>query len=252
MSRERAREGLLERIRELRGDVTVERLPGEGSTAEQVAEAALTPSLFGGVRVFVLRHAQSVAKQEAAALAPLLRAPLSDEYVVIEAEQPDRTATAFAGLLKAAKKRAGEDPAACTVLTFEKPPPWKTAEWVGRNVPALFGRTISKADAEYLVDLAGDDFDTLRSELEKIDLALPPKAPVSRDAIAATVTATREAAAFEVADALGRRDTARALRALESMFAGTFYAPLLVNALFRRNPRPMPASYDTISTQEPA
>jgi hypothetical protein len=36
-----------------------------------------------------------------------------------------------------------------------------------------------------------------------------------------------------VADALGHRDVPRALRGLESMFASSFYAPLLVSALFR-------------------
>jgi DNA polymerase III delta subunit len=194
VSREQAREALVARIREMRGDITMHSSGCQGDGPEQLVEQALTPSLFGGVRVFLLRHAQDLTERQVSALTPLLTAALPDEYILVEAEAPERTAKAFNALVKAARARADEDPSACAVVAFEKPPPWKIAEWVVAHAPSIMGRAVTKADAECLVDLVGDDFDALRSELEKIDLALEPGARITREAIESVVSATREAA----------------------------------------------------------
>lgn len=118
-------------------------------------------------------------------------------------------------------------------MAFQKPPPWKVAEWLVANTQTLFGRRISKTDAEHLVDLAGDDFDALRSELEKIDLFLDAGKPVTHEVITEVVEGTREAATYELAEALGKRDVARAIKLLDSLFGGTFYAPLLLGSIQR-------------------
>jgi len=233
VSRERARTQLLDRIRAARGEITVEIFDSEQQTVAGLTERVLTPSLFGGVRVFVVPHAESLDTEELAELEQLLGASLTDEYVVVEGDKPGEDHKALAGFVRKAEKRAKEAAGACQVVTLLKPPPWKTADWLVANTPVLFGRRIDRADAEYLVERAGDDYDMLRSELEKIDLYLDEGKPVTREAIAGIVEGTREAAAYELAQALGRKEIGRALGLLDSLFSSSFYPPACIGAIYR-------------------
>ena len=233
VSRERARTQLLDRIRAARGEITVEIFDSEQQTVAGLTERVLTPSLFGGVRVFVVPHAESLDTEELAELEQLLGASLTDEYVVVEGDKPGEDHKALAGFVRKAEKRAKEAAGACQVVTLLKPPPWKTADWLVANTPVLFGRRIDRADAEYLVERAGDDYDMLRSELEKIDLYLDEGKPVTREAIAGIVEGTREAAAYELAQALGRKEIGRALGLLDSLFSSSFYPPACISAIYR-------------------
>jgi len=95
----------------------------------------------------------------------------------------------------------------------------------------LINRTITKKDADYLIELVGSDTASLYSELQKIDVHLDPGKPVDHAAIASVTGATRQINQFELAQAVGKKDLVRTLEIIDSMYAGNVYAPLYISAL---------------------
>jgi DNA polymerase III delta subunit len=107
------------------------------------------------------------------------------------------------------------------------------ADWLESQTPFLVNRTISKSDAGYLIDLVGNDSAVLYSELQKIDIHLPAKKRIDRAAIESVSGATRLMTQFECAQALGRKDFARVLEIIDSLYLGSVYLPLYINAIFK-------------------
>ncbi len=232
ISRERQRQHLLARIQAAHGDVSIESYDTDRETVSDFVERIVTPSLFGGVRVFTIRHAEGFTTDQIESLRLVLKTELPDEFLVVEAgAYKERTQKAFASFVKDAKKN--EKKGSIAVHTFTKPPEYRVAEWLVSTVPSLMDRRISRTDAEYLVDLVGSDFDAIRSELDKIDLYLDEGQPLTRKAIDEVVQGTRSVGAFELAQALGRKDLARAMSLLDGLFSANFYAPLCISALYR-------------------
>jgi DNA polymerase III delta subunit len=233
ITREREKTALAAELRRLHpGLEEVPFDPDQGGVAGFV-ERIMTPSLFGGARLFTLRHAEELPAADLAALARLGDGELGDEFVILEADEPEekkgREFTAFA---KKLERRAGEG-GRVAVRRYARPRDYEVARWLSGNALRLFGRNLAPVDAEYLVDLVGYDFDALRSELEKIDLYLDDGKPFSRAAIAEVVEGTRDMSPFELAQALGRRETRRAIDIVDSLFSASFFAPLCVSAIYR-------------------
>jgi DNA polymerase III delta subunit len=128
---------------------------------------------------------------------------------------------------------AQQSPQRFTIQEFARQPDYKIAEWVVAQVPNLFGRHISKSNAERLVDLVGTDTMVLYSELQKIDLYLPDKAAIDTAVIDTVAGATRLMSPFELAQALGKKDFGRALEIIESIYTGNVYLPLFIGTIFR-------------------
>lgn len=234
ISRERAREQVLDRIRSERGDITVEAYDSDQSGVGEFAERILTPSLFGGVRVFTIRHLEQLGEPDLSSLLTVAGYGLTDEYLLMEADKAsERTAKAFASFRRKLGTMAKKKPETVSVVSFSKPPDYRIAEWLASNVPTLLGRSIRRQEAELLVDLVGADFDTLRAELDKVDLFLEPGEAVTVRAINEVVEGTRAAAGYELAQALGAKDLARAMTVLDSLFSTSFYAPSCLWALHR-------------------
>ena len=66
------------------------------------------------------------------------------------------------------------------VVEFSRPRDYEIGGWLFRNVPRFTGRRIAKNDADYLADRVGYNLDLLNSELQKIDLSLPPGKAIDR------------------------------------------------------------------------
>ncbi|MBD3240362.1 MAG: hypothetical protein GF331_07240, partial [Chitinivibrionales bacterium] len=233
ISRERYRGSLLERIRQARGEISIEAYDSDRETVADFVERAMTPSLFGGVRVFTIRHVEQLAKQDLEALTRLIGTPLPDEYVVMEADKPSERAAAFASFTKRVGKLAKSSDSRVSTVSLAKPPEYKIAEWLVSNTPQILGRRIGRREAEYLIDLVGSDFDALRSELEKLDVYLDDGEPITSAAIGEVIEGTRAVGGYELAQALGRKDVSRALTVLDGLFSVQFYAPAVLSAIYR-------------------
>ena len=236
VGREQARASILKEIGNIHGQFVIEKFDPSTEQFTDFLEKMFTSSLFQDIRVFHINHCQLLDDNDLEELDKTLNIQIPDDiYVIIEFDEGKKGKESEG---KAAKrlhltKRCASKSPSCSYQEFLKPPEYKTSQWIMQQVPLLFGRKIDKADADYLVDLAGSEIDTLYSELQKIDIHLEPGAPVKKDTIEHVVGVSRQMNVFELASALSAKDFARALKIVNSLFETSFYAPIMISALFR-------------------
>jgi DNA polymerase-3 subunit delta len=184
----------------------------------------VTPSLFGGPSVLVVRRAEALpgaVEDAVAALVPQLDARARLVLVAKALDQRRR--------LHAAWAKAG------ATVGFARPEPRAVAGWVG-TLARERGHSIAPAAVERLIDRAGLELARLDDEIEKLSLALGAGAAIDVRHVDALVATTRARAIEELTDRLARRDLGGAVRALRSLVAAG-EAPLRVLAFVASNLR---------------
>lgn len=235
IGREKAKEKIIEKLYAQFDDAIEERFDSLIESFEVFIERTITPSLFQTVRIFHIRHAQDLLSHELQRLEFILSAELPDVYIFIEFEEKNRKKNKSEGVPEKLdiKLKIKDNPAKYAYLRFEKPPDYKLAKWLMTQVQGLFHRKISKTGAEYLIDLVGNELDKLYSELQKIDIHLPDKAPIDKAAIERITGASRSMSPFELAKALGRKDLPRVLEIVDSLYNANFFAPSCISVMFK-------------------
>ncbi|HUI92147.1 MAG TPA: hypothetical protein VLX68_07870 [Chitinivibrionales bacterium] len=240
-SRELAAADLIAAVKKQQPGAEVHRYGGQDAPFDEFCEGILTPSLLSPLRVFVIPDVHLLDDKELGQLAAVFGADAADALVVMETEKlraakkskEAALSKKYGAWLGDFEERAVKEPQKFLIETFPRPPDYKMAEWVGAQAAHLFGRRITRDDAEHLVDLVGADTAVLHSELQKIDLFLEPAAAISRAVIDTVAGATRQATQYELAQALGEKNMARALEIIESIYAASVYLPPYVGAVFR-------------------
>ncbi|MBD3317056.1 MAG: hypothetical protein GF344_14815 [Chitinivibrionales bacterium] len=234
IGRRTARDELLRAIQELHGEVGHDRFDRGSDNIDTFIERMITPSLFESVRVFSLRHADGLSQGDLGRLAEAITYDIPDVYLLIDIDEgagKDASKVLKRLRIKELTKKNGERYA---LYEFAKPPDYKMAEWLSERTPRLFGRRLSREDAEYLVDLVGTELQVLYSELQKMDIHLQPRAAFDRQSIDSIIGATRSMSSFELARALSAKNFPRVLEVLDSLFSTTFYAPSCLSVVFRQ------------------
>lgn len=72
--------------------------------------------------------------------------------------------------------------------------------------------------ADLLAEIAGPELGYVTDALERLSLYVGPGAPITEDAVAAVVTRVRQSSVWELLDAVGRRETAKALAILADVY----------------------------------
>lgn len=234
VGRERAKLKVLQSIKELHNNYTSEIFDPDTDDFTAFMESMLTPSLFQDVRVFQIHRAQLLNEKAIKHLNSLLDSPPPDDYIIIEIDEElkGKAESKTAKKLKVEKRCSAKD-AEYVHLEFPKPPEYKIGAWLVEQVPRLLGRSITKADADLLIDLAGSDLNVLYSELQKIDTHLNDGESIGRKAIEQIVGASRQMTVFELASALSERQFSRVLQIIDSLFTGNAFAPVMVSTIFR-------------------
>ena len=240
ISREKARDNIIAAVQSRFDQAAIERFDPEGQPFASFTERIITPSLFQTVRIFLIRDAHALSPEDLESLSGVLPYDIPDVYIVIETDasraekgRERRVSRGFGLFIESFVKKAAEQPAKFACAEFIMPPDYKMADWLEAQTPLLVNRTISKADASYLIDLVGGDSSVLYSELQKIDIHLPPEKPIDRAAIESVSAATRLMTQFECAQALGRKDFQRVLEIIDSLYLGSVYLPLYISAIFK-------------------
>jgi DNA polymerase III delta subunit len=192
----------------------------------------LSPSLFADLRVFHIKHAQTLTGGDLEELESALSVEIPDVYIIIEIDDAKKTAARVIKKL-AIEKRCAATPPTCLYEEFPRPRDYEIAKWLVANTPRLIGRRIALPDAEYLADRVGFDLDILHGELRKLDLHLGKNASIDRDAIDHLTDALRERTVFELSAAVGRKDFVAVMETIDALFSVKTYMPLMVSALSR-------------------
>jgi DNA polymerase III delta subunit len=220
----------LEQVKAAYGQYALENFDSANERIGDFTARAMTASLFREIRVYCIRHAQSLSDKDLAALDAALSYEIPDVFIFISAELEKKSKDekkVKEGLRL--KERAKEE--SVSVQDAAKPYDNKIADWITAQVPKLYDRQIGKPEAQLLADTV--EYDLIYSELQKIDMALSPGARIDRKIILEITGATRTMTVYELAAALGKRDLPTALRVLDSLLSSNLYAPLVISAIFK-------------------
>lgn len=167
------------------GDLAVERIDGEETTYERIAEA-LTGLPFLVSKKLVLLRAPSAQKKFVEQVEQLLAdVPETNDVVIVEPKLDKRLA-----YYKFLKKSTD-------FTDYSQPDENGLAAWLQRTAKEG-GGTISSNDARYLIERAGANQQLLFNELEKLLLHDPN---VSREAIDLLTEATPQSTIFQLLEA---------------------------------------------------
>jgi DNA polymerase III delta subunit len=234
VGREQYRNRVLDSITKLYPQSTIIRFDHAEGDFSAYTQDMLTQSLFQDTRIFIFAHGDQLQDKELKQLDKILRNPPDDSFTIIEISEEKKSANGSALKKLQVEKRVQASPEIYQSADFQRPPDYKVGQWLISQVSSLFGRSIAKPDADFFIDLVGNDIDLLYSELQKIDLHLEPREAITRSVIEQIVGPSRQMTVFELSGELGKRNFTRALDIIDSLFATTFSAPSMIAALFRQ------------------
>jgi DNA polymerase-3 subunit delta len=205
-------------------DFNLEAFDGGSSSADEVVNAANTMPFMSDRRLVIVRDVDKLDAAALETLAAYSRDPAPFTCLVLVATKIAKNSKLYRAV-------------ASTGVTYEYPAP-KRSEYAAEVVRLLKerGKGISHGTAQMLVELVGRDLRRLDTEAGKLVAYVGDAAEVSADDVAQAVASGAAASVFELTDAVGERDTRRALRLLRRLLqAGE--SPLGVHAMLARHVR---------------
>lgn len=208
------------------GTFACETFQGDEDHGSRIAAAAREIPMLVPRRLIVVREAQALAARQE-----------SVEALVAYLERPSPTtilalcAPTFDARTRLAKKAAEVG----VVLRADKVTLRELSPFVRHHGRAL-GVDLSPDAVAALLDACGDDLAALHDGVSKLALYVEPGRPATAEDVQAVVAPSRQHSVFELVDAIGARDTARAFELVQRL-ADQGEPPLKVLGLFGRQIR---------------
>jgi DNA polymerase-3 subunit delta len=221
---ERAEKRLRDRLAAVADlDFNLETFDGAAASADDIVNAANTMPFMSERRLVIVRD---VDKMDAAAL---------ERLALYSRDPAPFTCLVLAGT-KIAKNSKLYKAVASSGVTFEYAAP-KRNEYAPEVVRLLRdrGKKIGLTAAQKLVDVVGRDLRRLDSEADKLAAFVDASPEVTEADIAAVASESGDPSIFELTDAVGERDTVRALRLLRRLMASE--TPYAIHAMLARHVR---------------
>jgi DNA polymerase-3 subunit delta len=202
----------------------METFDGDSAAAEDVVNAANTMPFMSERRLVVVRD---VDKLDAAGL----------ETLAAYAKDPAPFTCLVLVATKVAKNSKLYRAVASTGVAYEYAAP-KRSQYAGEVVRLLRerGKHMALPAAERLVDMVGRDLRRLDVEAAKLASYVGDAAEVTAADVTAVASDGGSASVFELSDAVGERDVARALRVLNRLLSSGD-TPLGIEAMLARHTR---------------
>jgi len=188
-------------------------------TIDEALKAADTFPLASAFRLVIVRNLEIMVSEQEEALLQYLEHPPKKTILVLVSESVDRRTTFYRHL----KQNH-------CVVDFQSPKPAAFERWA-EQVIRRRGYRISQSSIGKLVELAGSDFRALLGEIEKLTLYAGSDKSIPDAALEKLVRESREHDAFELTDAMGRRDARAALRVLGNLLEGGEAPQMIVGAI---------------------
>jgi len=197
----------------------------DATRLQEALEDLVSPSLFGGTTLLVIRRADALSGGDEDAVLEILPRLGEGARLVLVSKALDQRKR-----LHVACAKAG------AVIGFARPAdPRAAAGWVA-TLARERGHAIAPAAVERLLDRTGFELARIDGELEKLSLHVGAGAAIDVGHVEAMVAAMRAHAIEELTDRLARRDVAGALRTLRGLVAAG-EPPLRIVAFLASNLR---------------
>lgn len=187
-------------------------LEGPSATARDVINRSQTGALFGGARIIVIREADRMDGDEQEALAKAMRPlPAGVTVVFVTGEAGDRRRRGIAATLRRAIGKVG------VTIEFPALKAPAAAAWAIKRAKEM-GKKLEPAAASKLVEQkVGVGLGELESELEKLVSFVGDLGVISGAHVEEVTPRLVEEDIFRMVDAVGRRDTGRAVAMLRAL-----------------------------------
>jgi len=190
--------------------------PGEAGI-DGILGAIRTPPMFASRCVVIVRPVEGLSAADQGRLAGSAQemAPGTTLILVTGPEEGTgrRSAPPVAAALRKAVKELGR------VHSCEAPREWAVPKWLVDEARAL-GKRLTPALAAQFVTRAGHEMGRLRMELEKLATYMGERTDITAADIAAVVSAVPEHTIFELVDAIGSKQPAKAMRMVAVLLPG--------------------------------
>jgi DNA polymerase-3 subunit delta len=211
----------VERLRNRFEDGGVEVLAAGEHSADDAVAACNALGLFGGEgRLVLVESVEDWKGADAKIVAEYLKSPAPETVLALVASEMKKDAA----LAKTCAKNG-------KLLMYDAPRRRELPSWVATQFEQL-GASADRDACRLLVELVGEDPDRLRTEIEKLATWSGGDQVTEAD-VRLLTSLSAETTVFALTDAWGKRDTASALAAVESLLerSGTRELPRLVAML---------------------
>jgi DNA polymerase III subunit delta len=196
-----------------------------------------TAPFFGPARVVVIRRLEVLKESEHDPLIAFLERGDHPTVAIFVARELDRRRRLFTTFKRVAR-----------IIETKPLPPREVPGWAARRFEAA-GKRAAPGTAERLAAMAGGSLRDLAHEVEKVVAYTGDRPTVTPADIDAIASQTGEASIFTCVDALGARDAARALRALNDILST--HEPLQVLFMVARQFRLILRAHTLIGARRP-
>ncbi|MBN1818051.1 MAG: DNA polymerase III subunit delta [Sedimentisphaerales bacterium] len=194
----------------------------------QVLDELRTAPFLGERRVVFLKDADSFISEHRDALERYLESPSPTGVLVM-------TVQTWKKNTRLAKKIAPIN----GLIEIEEFKSWRMPSFAVETAKTEFGKALSPAAAQFLVELTGDEPGRIHSEIEKLAIFVGTRPTITSEDIEALIGHNRTYGAFAVIDSMIAGDTAQAVRRLRNMFSSDKSAEYTVVGAFAFHVRRM-------------
>jgi DNA polymerase III subunit delta len=187
---------------------------GKDADWAAVVNACRRYPMFAERQVVLLKEAQHM--RDIARLEPYIQQPLGSTVFVVSYK--DKKVDGRSKIAKLLKEK-GE------LISTKKMYDNQLPEWITELVQTM-GLTISHKALNLLIDHIGNDLMRIKSEIEKIRINLGTRKGIHEDDVEKYVGISKEYNAFELQDALARKDLSKALRIIQYFEANPKAGPI--------------------------
>jgi DNA polymerase III subunit delta len=173
--------------------------------AERILAAARTLPMMARCRLVLVRDADELGTDDLEAMLPYLSDPSETTCLVFVAQNADLRRRFFLEL----RKTGG-------LAKFEPLYERRLPGWIEAEARAL-GHGVEPGAAQLLSDVVGADLASLAQALEQLSLFVGPRERITVAAVEELCAETRQHSVFDLANAVGERDTRKALHQCQRM-----------------------------------
>lgn len=214
---------------------------GKDATPNRIIEAAKMLPAFASYRLVIVKDADKLSADAQAELLPMLLDPSPTTVLVFVAAKLDARTKFYKAL-----KKAG------AAVRFEHPRVGDMPSVVWQRA-ARMGVELEDGAVRALVDTVGADVAAVVAALEKLVLYVGPDsgARITAADVATVVAYVREESIFDLAEAIGGRDTPTAIGLLHAMLSTSRAHPLQLLGLIARHWRNLMVARSLLDASAP-
>lgn len=203
-------------------DFNLDVFVGREVQAAQVLDILHTYPVMAPRRCVLIRQGQDLRAEQMERLQAYVEKPLAESCLILCCDKIDKRRKFFQCF-----KKNGQ------LFEFKQLSPARLPDFISRQVQAA-GKVLTEPALQLLCQRVGEGLQEVLSEIDKLVLFNGAERLIDVEAVAAVVCDTRPEGIFELVEAVGERDLARALYLLERLLQDG-EAPVKINFLIARH-----------------